>query len=164
SVPAVNAQEEQMVKRHQALAIFCCSLLSLLSVFGCGGGGGGGSENGGNTLVLQPQTVTLQGRVDDGLAHSPIANATCRFVDLQARAAALTAALAAGDADLTVLAQASTALYNAQLDNGIDVAFSSGSESEGGSGDGGGAGSGEGAGDGGGTGGDAGDGGAFSPL
>jgi hypothetical protein len=83
--------------------------------------------------------------------------------DPQARAAELNAALAAGDADLDVLAQASTALYNAQLDNGIDVAFSSGSESDG-SADGGGDGDGGGSGDGGGTGGDAGDGGAFSPL
>jgi hypothetical protein len=215
------------VKRHQALAIFCCSLLGFLGVFGCGGDGGGGS-----TPVLQPQTVTLQGKVDDGLPHSPVTNANCRFhdlqgtrvatatadgsgtfrlvvplnmqgfvrctppslshletstfvstvgrtagetianltvdprttllaavltnthpSDLQARAAELAAALAAGDADLNVLAQASTALYNAQLANGIDIAFSSGSESDGG-----------GSGDGGGTGGDAGDGGSFSPL
>ena len=226
-----------MVKRHQALAIFCCSLLGFLSVFGCGGGSGGGGEGGGSTAGLPPQTVALQGKVDDGLPHSPIANANCRFDDLQgtqvatatadgsgtfrlvvplnmqsfvrctppsllhletsafvstagrtagetianltvdprttllaavltnahpsdpsAQAAELTAALGVGDADLNVLAQASTALYNAQLANGIAVVFSSGSESDGGSGDGGDSG------DGGGTGGDAGDGGAFSPL
>lgn len=201
------------MKRHQALNIFCGSLLGFLSVFGCSGGGGGGGGSTPPQPVIPPsQTVTLQGRVDDGLPHSPIANANCRFVDLQgtqvatasadgsgtfqlvvplnmqgfvrctppslshletsafvstagrtageiianltvdpkttlvtavltnthppdpsARAAELTAALAAGDADLSLLAQASTALYNAQRDNGIDVAFSSGSESDGGS-------------------------------
>ena len=51
-----------MLKRYQALAIFCCSLLGFLSIFGCSGGGGGGT---GNTSLLPPQTVTLQGRVDE---------------------------------------------------------------------------------------------------
>ena len=83
--------------------------------------------------------------------------------DPQARAAELLALLGASDPDLSLLAQASTVLYTAQLASGIDVAFSSGSDSDGGSGDGG-SGSGGDSGDGGGTGGDAGDGGAFSPL
>src|SRR4029434_11210506 len=55
--------------------------------------------------------------------------------DPQDRAAELTALLLAGDADLSVLAQASTVLYTAQLATGIDVDFSSESESDGGPGD-----------------------------
>ena len=41
--------------------------------------------------------------------------ATTNPPDLQARATALTNALAAGDADLTILMQAATTLFNAQL-------------------------------------------------
>jgi hypothetical protein len=44
------------------------------------GGSGGGQSGGGNTAQ---RLVTLQGRVDDGLAMSPIANARCRFVNLK---------------------------------------------------------------------------------
>jgi streptogramin lyase len=187
----------------------------------------------------------LQGKVDDGLPHSPIANAVCRFTDrngtqlatttadsnglfqlavpldvdgflrcappalsnlrlsafvstagrqagdtianltvtpattmvadilattsppdIQARATALTNALAAGDADLTLLADAETTLYNAQLANRLNVDFSGGSEGSdsGDSGGGGSDGAGATGGDSGGTGGDAGDGGAFSPI
>jgi hypothetical protein len=80
--------------------------------------------------------------------------------DPQARAAALAAALAAGDADLSLLTQTATALYNAQLAGQIDIAFSSGDSDAGGDG----ASDGGGTGDGGGTSGDAGDGGAFSPI
>jgi hypothetical protein len=188
-------------------------------------------------------TVRVQGRVDDGLAHSPIANANCSFrdlqgtsltmataddsgafllfvlpgvpgfirctppalsnlglsafastigrtagetitdltvspattmladilattnpSDLQARATALTNALAAGDADLTLLAEAITTQYNALLARQINVSFSGESEGGDGPGDGDGRGDGDGPGDGGGTGGDAGDGGAFSPI
>ena len=32
-------------------------------------------------LSVSATTVTLQGKVDDGLPHSPIANAVCRFTD-----------------------------------------------------------------------------------
>src|SRR5712691_13179653 len=76
-------QEEQAMKRRQAWAIFCCSLLGFLSVFGCSGGGGGGGGGGGTPPPPPPpaRTVILQGRVDDGLQHSPIANAVCRFSD-----------------------------------------------------------------------------------
>ena len=91
-----------MVKRHQALAIFCCSLLGFLSVFGCGGGSGGGGEGGGSTAVLQPQTVALQGKVDDGLPHSPIANANCRFHDLQGTQVATATADGSGTFRLVV--------------------------------------------------------------
>src|SRR5262249_28349125 len=49
--------------------------------------------------------------------------------NLQTRADDLTKALAAGDADLPLLAQAITTLYNAQLDNMIDVdSFTGGGE------------------------------------
>ena len=92
--------------------------------------------------------------------------ATTNPPDLQARAAALTAAMAAGDADLTLLADATTTLFNAQLDAQLNIPFSGGSDS-GDSGDGGGSGGGGsdgGSSDGGGTGGEAGDGGGFSPL
>ena len=43
-------------------------------------GDDGGQSGGGNTAQ---RLVTLQGRVDDGLAMSPIANAQCRFVNLK---------------------------------------------------------------------------------
>jgi hypothetical protein len=83
--------------------------------------------------------------------------------DPQARAAELNALLGASDPDLTLLAQAATILYAAQLTSEIDVSFSSGSDDGGpdGAGE---AGDGGGHGDAGGTAGDAGDGGAFSPL
>jgi hypothetical protein len=41
---------------------------------GCGGGGGG-------KPLPQPPGVTITGKVDDGMANSPIPNARCRFVD-----------------------------------------------------------------------------------
>ena len=56
-------------------------LLSLI-VSHCGGGddeGSGGQSGGKNTTQ---RFVTLQGRVDDGSPMSPIANAQCRFVNL----------------------------------------------------------------------------------
>ena len=89
--------------------------------------------------------------------------ATTNPPDVQARATALANALAIGDADLTLLAEAATTHYNALLAQQINISFSGGSDSgdgDGGSGDG----DGGGGSDGGGTGGDAGDGGAFSPI
>ena len=57
-------------------------LLSLL-VSRCNGGGdgdsGSGQSGGGETTQ---RGVTLRGRVDDGLPMSPIADAQCRFVNL----------------------------------------------------------------------------------
>src|SRR5207245_2210304 len=67
-----------------------CSFLGFLSVFGCGGGGGGSKPQ------PPPPTVTLQGRVDDGLQHSPIASATCNFTDLQGTPLAPTTADGSG--------------------------------------------------------------------
>ena len=92
--------------------------------------------------------------------------ATTSQPDIQARATALTNALTAGDADLTLLADAETTLYNAQLANRLNVDFSGGSEGSdsGDSGGGGSGGAGATGGDSGGAGGDAGDGGAFSPI
>src|SRR6266852_4914928 len=52
-------------------------LLSLL-VSHCSGGGDEGSGGGDATQRL----VTFQGRVDDGLGTSPLANAQCRFTNL----------------------------------------------------------------------------------
>ncbi len=190
--------------RYRALSIFLCSLFSLLIIFGCGGGSGSGNVP---PPSVSATTATLQGKVDDGLPHSPIANAVCRFTDrngtqlatatadnnglfqlavpldvhgflrcappdlsnlvlstfvsttgrqagdtianltvtpatttvanilattnppdIQARATALTNALAVGDTDLTLLAEAETTLYNAQLANRLNVDFSGGSE------------------------------------
>jgi hypothetical protein len=48
------------------------------------------------------QTVTLQGRVDDGLQHSPIANATCTFSDLQGTPLATATADGSGTFQLMV--------------------------------------------------------------
>src|SRR5215510_7974202 len=66
----------KLMIRYRALSIFLCSLLSLLVIFGCGSGSGN---------VLPPSvsvsTATLQGKVDDGLPHSPLASAVCRFTD-----------------------------------------------------------------------------------
>jgi hypothetical protein len=46
----------------------------------CGGGGDGSSgQSGGSNATQSP--VVLQGRVDDGLAMSPLANAQCRLMD-----------------------------------------------------------------------------------
>src|SRR5262245_8072409 len=70
----------------RALSIFLCSLFSLLIIFGCGGGSDSGND-GASSGVNSPSphdpttTVTLQGKVDDGLPHSPVANAVCRFTD-----------------------------------------------------------------------------------
>src|SRR5215467_13049137 len=94
-----------MVKRCQALAIFCCSLLGVLSVFGCGSGSGGGGESTPPPIVsppTTPQTVTIQGRVDDGLPHSPIANANCRLHDLQGTLIAAATADGSGTIRLVV--------------------------------------------------------------
>ena len=66
--------------RYRALSIFLCSLFSLLIIFGCGGGSGSGNVP---PPSVSATTATLQGKVDDGLPHSPIANATCSFSDLQ---------------------------------------------------------------------------------
>ena len=89
--------------------------------------------------------------------------ATTNPPDVQARATALANALAIGDADLTLLAEAATTHYNALLAQQINISFSGGSDSGDGNG-GSGEGDGGGGSDGGGTGGDAGDGGAFSPI
>jgi hypothetical protein len=145
------------MKRHQVVALFCCSLLSFLSVFGCSSGGGGGGGGSGGPLQSPPPTVTL----DPTTTVVAAVLANTNPPDPQARAAELIALLLAADPDLNLLAQASTALYTAQLATEIDATFSSGSE-EGGP-DGGGA-DGGGHGDGGGTAGETGDGGAFSPL
>src|SRR5262245_1815626 len=206
----------KLMMRCRALSIFWCSLLSLLLIFGCGGesdSGNGGASGGGSSGENVPPpsvpatAVTLQGKVDDGLPHSPIANAVCRFTDrngtqlatttadtnglfqlavpldvhgflrcappalsnlrlsafvstvgrqagdtitnlvvtpattlvadilattnppdIQARATTLANTLAAGDADLALLADAETTLYNAQLANRLNVDFSGGSE------------------------------------
>src|SRR5262245_11729058 len=53
-------------------------ILFFLIVSHCSGGGDEGSGGGDTTQGL----VTLRGRVDDGLAMSPIANAQCRFTNL----------------------------------------------------------------------------------
>lgn len=52
------------------------AFLFSLMMAGCGGGGGGGSDE-----PPPPDTtmVTITGRVDDGSANSPIANARCRY-------------------------------------------------------------------------------------
>src|SRR5437867_2381913 len=71
----------KLMIRYRALSIFLCSLFSLLIIFGCGGGSGGGSDGGSSGEKVPPPSVTLQGKVDDGLPHSPIANAVCRFTD-----------------------------------------------------------------------------------
>jgi hypothetical protein len=54
-------------------------LLSLI-VSHCSDGGDGGSGQSGGGEATQ-NLVTLRGRVDDGLAMSPIANAQCRFMN-----------------------------------------------------------------------------------
>src|SRR5438552_16540021 len=69
---------------------------------GGGSGGGGSSGGGGNTPPPPQQTVTLQGRVDDGLSHSPIANATCSFSDLQGTPRATATADGSGTFQLVV--------------------------------------------------------------
>ena len=58
-------------------AVYFSIFLVLLSlvVSHCSGGGDEGSGGGDTTQRL----VTFQGRVDDGLETSPIANAQCRF-------------------------------------------------------------------------------------
>jgi hypothetical protein len=64
--------------RHFKVGYFAIFLVFLsLIISHCGGGGDEGSGGGNATQKL----VTLQGRVDDGLAMSPIANAQCRFID-----------------------------------------------------------------------------------
>ena len=57
-------------------------VLSSLMVSGCSDGGDGGSAPGGGGSSNTQALVTLRGRVDDGLAMSPLADAQCRFMDL----------------------------------------------------------------------------------
>ncbi len=61
--------------------VYLSILLTLFSLIlsHCGDGDDAGSGGGDTTQSL----VTLQGRVDDGLAMSPIANAQCRFTNLK---------------------------------------------------------------------------------
>src|SRR5712691_4569593 len=68
----------KLMIRYRALSIFLCSLFSLLIIFGCGGGSGSGNVP---PPSVSAKTANLQGKVDDGLPHSPIANAVCRFTD-----------------------------------------------------------------------------------
>src|SRR5258708_281259 len=69
--------------QYRASSIFLCSLFSLLIILGCGSGSGDGGSSGENVPPpsVSATTVTLQGKVDDGLPHSPIAHAVCRFTD-----------------------------------------------------------------------------------
>jgi hypothetical protein len=57
----------------------CLTLVVVSSAWGMMGCNGGGD---GHTPPPSPP-VTLQGRVDDGTPHSPIANARCRVVDVR---------------------------------------------------------------------------------
>lgn len=52
------------------------AFLFFLMMAGCGGGGGGGSDE---PPPPDATMVTITGRVDDGTANSPIANARCRY-------------------------------------------------------------------------------------
>src|SRR5882672_12696416 len=76
----------KMMTPHRALSVFLCSLLSSLLISGCGGGSDGGKSGDGSNSGITPPSIStstaiLQGKVDDGLPHSPIANAVCRFID-----------------------------------------------------------------------------------
>jgi hypothetical protein len=67
----------------QLLRIACLALVvvtSTFGTFGCGGGGSGGGST--HAAISTPDMVTVQGRVDDGTPHSPIANAQCQVVDV----------------------------------------------------------------------------------
>jgi hypothetical protein len=64
----------------QSLRRVCLALVVVSSawgMFGCNGGGGDGQK------PPPSPTVTLQGRVDDGTPHSPIAHAQCQVVDVR---------------------------------------------------------------------------------
>jgi hypothetical protein len=69
--------------KHFKVVYFLIFLIFLsLIVSQCSSGGdgdSGGEQRGGSNATQMP--VTLQGRVDDGLAMSPIANAQCRFMN-----------------------------------------------------------------------------------
>jgi hypothetical protein len=54
--------------------VVICGIAVVLTMAGCGGSGGGPEP-------IEPTTVTISGKVDDGTANSPIQNAQCRFED-----------------------------------------------------------------------------------
>src|SRR6266852_5078506 len=67
--------------KHFKVVYFSIFLILLsLIVSHCSDGGDGGSGHSGGGEATQ-NLVTLRGRVDDGLAMSPIANAQCRFMN-----------------------------------------------------------------------------------
>src|SRR5262245_41968032 len=66
--------------KHVKIVGFPFLLMFLaLVVWRCGGGSDGGGGQSGVGEVTQG-LITFRGRVDDGLAMSPIANAWCRFI------------------------------------------------------------------------------------
>ena len=77
------------MKLFSTLGVILFGVLVSLTVSGC-------SENG-NDNGARETLVTIRGRVDDGTAASPIANAQCRFVDRNGSLLATATADASGE-------------------------------------------------------------------
>src|SRR5207249_850630 len=59
------------------VVLFGLQGLLVLTLWSCGGD----SDNGAGQPPASSSAVTIAGKVDDGTLTSPVANATCRFVD-----------------------------------------------------------------------------------